>query len=94
MSKVLVINVQRAYGVSKKTGSEYDICSLTYGAPFKEQHGDTRTVTGSGWTPQEIALDPSVMSQFKDIKLPSELDLIVEADPRNLNRNICRGVKQ
>lgn len=94
MSKVLVLNVQHAYGKSKKTGADYDICTLTYGVPFKEQYGDSRTVVGLGYTTQEIALEPDAMLQFQDHALPAELDLIVEADPRNLNRNICRGIKK
>jgi hypothetical protein len=92
--KVTVFNAQRARGVSAKNNNEYDICTVTIGTPVQSVQRDNRQVSGFGLNASEIGLDPSVLSQFSKIPLPAELDLIIEPDPRNINRNICKGVVQ
>lgn len=92
--KVIVLNAQRARGISQKNNSEYDICTVTFGTPVQSVQRDNRQVTGFGYNPQEIGLDPACLSQFSKVALPAELDLVIEPDPRNINRNICRGIVQ
>lgn len=90
--KVLVLNAQHASGVSKKTGSQYDISTLTYCVPVQQVSREDRTVLGYGFQAQEIGLDPAALPQFANLTFPAEITLRIEADPRNLNRNICKGI--
>lgn len=92
--KVIVLNAQRARGISQKNNAEYDICTVTFGVPVQAVTRDNRQVQGFGVNPQEIGLDPAALSQFAKHSLPAELDLVIEPDPRNINRNICRGIVQ
>jgi len=91
--KVLVLNAQRAKGVSKKNGNDYDICTVQFGIPIENVSREGRQVIGYGINPQEIALDPAALKDFSSYEFPVELDLIIEPDPRNMNRNICKGVQ-
>ena len=90
--KVTVFNAQRARGISQKNNSEYDICTVTFGTPVQAVQRDNRQVSGYGLNNNEIGLDPSALSQFAKHTYPVELDLIIEPDPRNINRNICKGI--
>lgn len=92
--KAIVLNAQRARGVSAKNNSEYDICTVTFGTPVQGVQRDNRQVVGYGLNPQEIALDPLALSHFAKLTYPCEVDLIIEPDPRNINRNICKGIAQ
>lgn len=91
--KVTVFNAQRARGISK-TNSEYDICTITFGTPVQPMQSDKRQVSGYGLNAQEIGLDPMALSQFAKLTYPCEVDLLIEPDPRNINRNICKGIVQ
>jgi len=91
--KVLVLNVERARGVSSKNGREYDICTLTYCVPVENISKENRQVVGYGLRAQELGLDPAVLPQFSKHTFPAELDLIIEPDPRNMNRNLVKGVR-
>lgn len=90
--KVLAIGVQHARGKSKN-GSDYNICTLTYGSPAQAVNRENRVVTGHGYDVGEIGLDENAMQQFADIKFPAVLDLAIEPDPNNLRRNRCVGIK-
>jgi len=90
--KVLVLNAERAKGVSPKNNREYDICTVTYCIPVENVSRENRQVVGYGLRAQELGLDPSAMSQFSKYEYPIELDLIIEPDPRNMNRNLVKGV--
>lgn len=90
--KVTVFNAQRARGISSKNNQEYDICTVTFGTPVQSVQRDNRQVVGYGIQPQEIGLDPAALSQFGKLSYPAEVDLIIEPDPRNINRNICKGI--
>mgnify|MGYP002795075811 CR=1 FL=1 len=89
--KVLVLNAQRAAGISK-TGNQYDICTVTYAVPVQQVSRENRKVVGYGFNAQEVGLDPGSMGQFAAYEYPLELNLIIEPDPQNLNRNMCKGV--
>jgi hypothetical protein len=90
--KVMVLNAQRAQGVSQKNNSEYDICTVTFGSPVQRVQRDNRQVTGYGMNANEVGLDPAALKDFAAYTYPCELDLIIEPDPRNINRNICKGI--
>ena len=90
--KVTVLNAQRARGISAKNNSEYDICTLTYAVPVQSVQKQNRQVTGYGLNAQEIGLDPSVLAHFAKYTFPSVIDLRIEPDPRNMNRNVCVGI--
>jgi hypothetical protein len=90
--KVLVLNVQRAKGVSAKNNREYDISTVTYCTPVENVSRENRQVTGYGFNASELGLDPSALPQFSKHEFPCELDLVIEPDPRNMNRNLCKGV--
>lgn len=92
--KVTVFNAQRAKGVSAKNNNEYDICTVTFGTPVQSVQRDNRQVIGYGVNANEIGLDPAALSQFAKQTFPVELDLIIEPDPRNINRNICKGIQE
>jgi len=91
--KVTVLNAQRASGISK-SNSEYDICTVTFCVPVNPTRSERRTVQGFGYNAQEIALDPAALPQFSKLNYPCEVDLVIEPDPRNINRNMCRGIVQ
>lgn len=90
---VTVINAQRARGTSSRTGAEYDICTITFGTPVQTLQRENRQVVGFGLQTQELGLDPECLGQFQKIDFPADLDLIIEPDPRNINRNICKGIR-
>jgi hypothetical protein len=90
--KVTVFNAQRAQGVSAKNNNEYDICTVTFGTPVQRVQRDNRQVSGYGLDDNELALDPAALKEFSAYTYPCELDLIIEPDPRNINRNICKGI--
>lgn len=90
--KVTIFNAQRARGVSAKTNAEYDICTVTFGTQVQPVHRDNRQVTGYGLDAKEIGLDPAALTQFGKLVYPCEVDLLIEPDPRNINRNICTGI--
>jgi hypothetical protein len=90
--KVLVLNVQRARGISQKNSREYDICTITYCTQVENVSRENRQVTGYGYNASELGLDPSALPQFSKVDFPAELDLLIEPDPRNMNRNLCKGV--
>lgn len=90
--KVLVLNAQRAKGVSQKNGREYDICTIEFCSPVENVSKENRQVIGYGMRSQEIGLDPAALKEFANHQYPLELDLKIEPDPRNMNRNICKGV--
>lgn len=92
--KVLVLNAQRAKGVSPKNGRDYDICTVQFCVPVENFSRENRQVVGYGMNPQEIALDPAALKDFANHSYPVELDLKIEPDPRNMNRNICKGVAE
>lgn len=90
--KVTVLNAQRARGISVKTNAEYDICTLTYAVPVQPVQKQNRQVTGYGLNAQEIGLDPSALPNFSKYTFPIVLDLRIEPDARNMNRNVCVGI--
>jgi hypothetical protein len=90
--KVMVLSAQRARGVSAKTQNDYDICTIVYGTPVQSVQRPTRQVTGYGYDTQEMQLDPASLAQFSKAVYPCVLDLVIEPDPRNMQRNICKGI--
>jgi hypothetical protein len=92
--KVLVLNAERAKGVSAKNNREYDICTVTYCTPVENVSKENRQVVGYGLRAQELGLDPAVLKQFARHEFPAELDLIIEPDPRNMNRNLVKGISE
>ena len=90
--KVIVFNAQRANGISAKNGNSYDICTVTIGTQVQGVSRTDRTVVGYGYQASEIGLDSAALSQFAKHQFPCELNLVIEPDPRNINRNICKGI--
>jgi hypothetical protein len=90
--KVMVLSAQRARGVSAKTQADYDICTVVYAMPVQSVQRPTRQVTGYGYDTQEMQLDPAALAQFSKAVYPCVLDLVIEPDPRNMQRNICKGI--
>ena len=91
--KVLVVNVQHAKGVSK-SNAPYDICTISYGTQVQSVNRENRQVSGFGFQIQELGLEPSAMTQFSSLTFPTVVDLDVQPDPRNLNRNVCVGIRK
>jgi hypothetical protein len=90
--KVMVVSAQRARGTSAKNGNDYDICNLMVATPVENVSRPTRQVIGYGYQTQEIQLDPLCLGQFSKSVYPCVMDLIIEPDPRNMNRSICKGI--
>lgn len=92
--KVLVLGVVRMHGVSTKTGSPkpYDMTRISYCVPVQIMETTNRTMLGHGFEVRDLDLDPQALADFRDIKFPAQLDLVVEVDPANLRRNICNGI--
>lgn len=76
--KVLVCNAHRAHGTSKKDGKPYDIPVITVLMPFQPISQGNYNLEGFGTVPAEMALDPSILPKFKNLKDPVYLDLVVE----------------
>jgi len=91
---VKFINVQRRHGTSSKTGQPYDICTVEYGVPIEPRKTDAYTFLGYGLSVKEIRCDPACMDSFKEIDSLSEIDLILQPDAYNPERNIVVGHKK
>jgi len=91
--KILYVGSESIQGVKKATGEAYGpFYKMYYLAPVQTVQRDTRTVMGTGYTPQEISISPEVFAQLQQVKPLTQIGLVVEADPTNLRRNIITGV--
>lgn len=79
--KMLVAGCQRISGKSKKTGSGYDFSRLLVLSEIQNRAGDGYSVQASGYECQEIACDPAVVSQFRNLKFPASVEVVTEARP-------------
>lgn len=76
--RVLVLNVKRTKGVSKKDGSPYDIYNISISLPLKEFSSATYQMTGYGHDIAELPLSPEAFTKFSELKEPRVLDLQLE----------------
>ena len=88
--KVTFLGAMHAKGNGKK--GPYDFCQVKYMAPMQSVQNENRSVVAYGCEEATVDLDPSALSQFKDIQPGSRVDLEVGPNPNNLQRNICTGV--
>ncbi len=92
MAKLVVLGVFHTHGVSKKTGAPYTISKVTYGRAITSLKTEQRSVSGYGFEAQDMDLDPSCLPSFSDVKFPSVLDLKIECQPMNPQRNWVTGL--
>lgn len=80
--KVLAAGIQRIRGKSKKAPhNEYDFSRLLVLQPIKPRSGTDYEVQGGGFEVQEMACEPSALSQFLGLQFPCPVDLETEARP-------------
>jgi len=80
--KLLVAGIQRIAGKSKKPPhGDYDFARLLVLSPIKPRSGTDYSVVGAGSEVQEMACEPSAVSQFLNHKFPADLDVETEARP-------------
>lgn len=73
--KFQAIGVKTMSGISKKSGSAYQM-GMVYGyAPIEEVQKEAFEIVGYGFEPAELQLDPACIEQFKDVKFPAQLEL-------------------
>jgi hypothetical protein len=91
--KVHVIGALHMKGVSKNgTGDPYDFSQVSYLTPASPIRTANCTRTVAGFEPVTINLtDADSVTRLQSISLPCELNLEIEPDPTNLQRNICVG---
>ena len=94
--KLKVLSVSRRAGVSFKkvaTGTPYDICSLVYMISIENQKTANSEFSGFGFETRELPIsDPKVIDQFSELKLPCDVEVDVQPDPRNPSRNVVMGL--
>ena len=94
--KLKVLSVSRRVGVSFKkvaTGTNYDICNLVYMIPIESQKTANSEFSGYGFETRELPIStPEVMEQFSGLKLPVDVEVDVQPDPRNPSRNVVMGI--
>jgi len=92
--QITFVGCESIEGVKRATGEAYGpFYKLYYLAPVQTVSSATRTVSGVGFTPKDISITETVFHQLKAIKPLQKVELVVEADPSNLNRNVIVGVK-
>lgn len=92
--QILFVGCESIEGVKKATGESYGpFYKMYYLAAVQEVSSSTRTVAGIGYTPKDISISADVFRQLKTLKPLAKVELVVEADPNNLNRNVIVGVK-
>lgn len=80
--KMLVSGVQRISGTSK-AGSAFDMCNLIALTPIEQMSNGKIVIAGYGLKVMEIPMDNSVLVAFAGLQFPVELDLQMDARPRN-----------
>lgn len=92
--QVFVIGVEYSRGTAKETGKPYEISKIYYGAPLQNPvNTPARVSFGHGLRPAELTLSTDALAQFERVKLPALLDIVIEPDPRNMQRNLCVGIR-
>lgn len=80
--KVLVAGVQRLAGVSKKSGSPFDMCNVLVLVPVDVVNKTNLQVNGVGLKQKELPLDLAALPKFMAIpqsQFPLELELDTDA---------------
>lgn len=92
--QVMVIKAEHAKGVAKATQKDYEMCLLTIGTPAESYSGPNRVSIANGLKVEEVPLDVNAFEQFRNVKLPAMLDIVIEPDPRNFRRNVVTGIRK
>lgn len=92
--KVRFFSAVRRFGVSKKTNNSYDMIQLFYAVPLETGKFGAMTVEGSGLSIVEMEANLDVINQCVGISPMSEVEIILEPNPRNPNKTLVAEVKK
>lgn len=90
--QITFIGASRRHGKSGKTGNNYDICELHHAWPMDSKRTDAYTFEAHGCTERKLELSPDALGQFAKCKVGQVLNVSMEPNPRNPERNICTGI--
>ena len=76
-----VLGVKRVFGVSAKTGADYDMHRLLAVTPIDNRTSPKYSVQGYGYELSEIELHPQALESFRDVKFPAVLELQTDVMP-------------
>lgn len=71
----------------------YDFCQVKYMTDLEPVQKENRTVIAYGAEESTVDLEPSAIHQFDKLTPGQRVILEVGPNPKNLNRNLCTGVK-
>lgn len=80
--KMTIIGVKRITGKAKATGNPFDMCHVIALIPVETRVG-ALSLDGAGMETMEIPLAVEALNEFKVLKFPAPVDLLVEPRPRN-----------
>lgn len=80
--KMTIIGVKRITGIAKATGNPFDMCHVIALVPVEVRAGKL-ALDGAGMETMEIPLAVEALNEFKVLKFPGAVDLMVEPRPRN-----------
>lgn len=80
--KATLLNVSKVWGVSKKTGNEYEMWQAAMIVPLEQVRSASYNVHGYGLDVQTIGIDSAILEQFAGMKFPAEVDLETDVRPQ------------
>ena len=88
--QVLVCGFTAADGVSK-TGSNYGFSQVEYLVPQESFKNDKHSFRKVGFEVKTISVahTPEVENQFMNIPTMKQVNLTIQPDPTNMNKNLC-----
>ncbi len=91
--KVNFFSIVRRFGISKKTNKPYDITQLSYQQPLERGEFGPMTVEGFGSNLVEMMVNESCIKECANFEPLQQVELTLEPDPRDINRNIVTSIK-
>lgn len=80
-------------GVGKKTNRPFDFAELRYLSPISPVSMENFQLQGYGMEQSSIPLETtSLIHQFSNCQPGELISIEVGASPRDLNKNVCRGL--
>jgi len=89
--EVTYLGAMHAKGQGKN--GPYDFCQVKYMTDLENVSKENRKVIAYGAEESTLDLDPSVIHEFSKLAPGQRVALEVGPNPKNLNRNLCTGVK-
>jgi len=89
---VFVTAVTKGAGISKKSGAPkpYSFAQVHYLVPAESFVNDDNNIQKLGLEEKTISMkdDAALFAQFGNVEFPVNLNLILDADPKNPSRNV------